>query len=194
MKVVFAKSFNLSGKEFKKGEIGEVPISAFRKLNLKRLVKPYLPDVPEEEIPSLKVKFEKVFSEYFERLKQIPITISEIKQLYPERYEKLRELETRMDEAWIIFDYESFIEALKEIEEVISACFISEEVTNEQKKIAPIHRKLNRACVNCGSKQWLILKPESKISIIKCLNCNHLELHISGKNEFSYSNEACNIL
>lgn len=122
MKVEVRQGFNISGREFKKGEIIDIPVSVFHKLSLRGLIKPYLPNVSEEELPFLKAEFEKAFSEHLNRLKQIPITISRIKELYPERYKKLRAFKERMDEAWLTFDYEAFLEALREIEGVIYAC------------------------------------------------------------------------
>lgn len=167
MKAVISKSFKISGKEFKKGEIADIPVSAFHKLSLKGLVRPYNPDVSEEELPFLKLKFEKAFSEHFNRLKQIPVSISRIKERYPEVYKKLRSLERQADEAYLSFDYDVFVNTLKQIEEVMSS-------VNEQKE-NPV--SLDRRCVNCGADSWLKAKPTGK-TLITCTVCGHSELHI----------------
>ncbi|WP_297212701.1 MULTISPECIES: hypothetical protein [Thermodesulfovibrio] len=127
MKALILKSFNLYGREFKKDEVTEIPVSAFNKLSLKGLVKPYLPDVSEDELPFLKAEFEKIYAEHIQRLSEMPLTASIIKELYPELYQKLRELEVKMDEAWLTFDYEAFTEALRDIEEIMQVCFIHDE-------------------------------------------------------------------
>ncbi|MCS7135463.1 MAG: hypothetical protein NZ893_03430 [Candidatus Aenigmarchaeota archaeon] len=125
LKVEILKTLKYREKIHKKGSIIDIPVSVFHKLSLKGVVKPYIPDVSEEELPYLKREFERLFEEHLKRLKQIPVTISEIKERYPERYKKLRELEAKMDEAWLTFDYLAFTEALAEIEKTI------QEVKNE---------------------------------------------------------------
>lgn len=123
MKAIILKDFNLSGREFKKGEITEIPISVFHKLSLKGLVRPHLPHIPEEQIPILIEEFKRMFNEFADRIEKIPITTSLIKEHYPEHYQKLRKLEEKMDEAWITFEREIFTKALREIEEMMKYCF-----------------------------------------------------------------------
>lgn len=178
MKVKVRRKFKIYGREFKEGEIIDVPASTFHKLSLRGLVKSYLPNVSEEELPFLKAQFEKVFSKHLNRLKQIPITISRIKERYSERYKKLRALEERVDEAWLTFDYEAFTNALKEIEETIKDCPIYEEVEDKPQERELIQKELERVCINCGGNLWLILKPQSKTSAIRCVNCSHMESYV----------------
>ena len=47
----------------------------------------------------------------------------------------------------------------------------------KQSNDVPEGISLNRRCINCGSDNWLILKPDSATSAIQCLNCDHVELH-----------------
>lgn len=128
----------------------------------------------------LKAEFESIFTEHIQRLSEMPITASIIKELYPWLYQQLKKLEVKMDEAWLTFDYEAFTEALREIEEIIKSCQIYEEVENKPEEPEPIQRELNRVCINCGGNLWLILKPKSRTSAIRCVNCNHMEIYIRG--------------
>lgn len=114
------KAFESKGKFYEKGDVIEVPVFVFHKLSLRGLVTPFNPDIPEEEIPLLKAEFERLFTEHMERLKKIPVALSEMRQRKPETYQKLRQLETEMDEAWLTFDYDKFKEALTKIEKTIS--------------------------------------------------------------------------
>jgi Zn ribbon nucleic-acid-binding protein len=62
-----------------------------------------------------------------------------------------------------------------------SSCYFCINFKTLQYWIEPITEgvSLNRKCVNCGSDNWLILKPDSPTSAIQCLNCNHVELSIN---------------
>ncbi|MEO0247873.1 MAG: hypothetical protein ABIM20_07850 [candidate division WOR-3 bacterium] len=183
MKAEVMRTFTLSGKEFRKGDVIDIPVSVFHKLSLKGLVRPYNPDVSEEELPYLRAKFDEAFSEHLNRLKHIKIPVSKIKEMYPELYKKFRALEEKMDEAWLTFDYEAFLDALKEIEEMIKDCLIYEEVEDKPQERELIQKELERVCINCGGNLWLILKPQSRTSAIRCVNCNHMESYIKGNSE-----------
>jgi DNA-directed RNA polymerase subunit RPC12/RpoP len=59
-----------------------------------------------------------------------------------------------------------------------SSCYFCINPETLQYWIEPVTGvSLNRKCVNCGSDNWLILKPDSATSAIQCLSCKHVELH-----------------
>lgn len=159
MKVKVLKGFAIDG-EYKAGDIIDISEEDFQFLLSSGLVGP----VKQKEL------FEQAFKEHFERLKKIPITISTIKEQYPEVYKKLRELEKLADDAFLSFDYDRFVNTLKQIEEIMSSI-------NKQKAEYKNPVTLDRKCVNCGSDSWLKAKPEGK-TLITCAVCGHSELHV----------------
>jgi len=73
-----------------------------------------------------------------------------------------------------------------------SSCYFCINPETLQYWIEPTEHKpegisLNRKCVNCGSDNWLILKPDSATSAIQCLSCNHVELHVNQRPKKKYS-------
>ncbi|MGB9935203.1 hypothetical protein [Thermodesulfovibrio yellowstonii] len=123
MKAIVIKDFKSKEELYEKGTIINIDVSLYHKLSLKGLVKPYLPHIQEEQIPMLTEEFKRMFNEFSDRIEKLPITASIIKEHYPEHYQKLRKLEEKMDEAWLTFERETFIEALREIEEIMRYCF-----------------------------------------------------------------------
>ncbi|MCS7135307.1 MAG: hypothetical protein NZ893_02615 [Candidatus Aenigmarchaeota archaeon] len=119
LKVEILKTLKYREKIHKKGSIIDIPISTFHKLSLKGLVRAYYPDVSEEELPYLKKEFELLFEQHFKRLTKIPVSISEIKTQNPNLYKKLKEAESRMDEAFLSFDYQTFTSSMEAIESAL---------------------------------------------------------------------------
>jgi len=183
MKAWVLKTFQSNGFSYKRDTIIDIPVSVFHKLSLRGLVKPYLPHIPGEQIASFKEEFKCLFDKHAENLECIPATSAYIKEHYPEVYKRLRELSDVLDEAFLTFNRELFLKTAREIESILWDCLNGEPELLEQKRQEPIEAELNRVCVNCGSTLWLILRPKSKVSSIKCLNCGHLELYVRGNNE-----------
>lgn len=183
MRALVLKTFQSNGFSYKKDTILDIPISLFHKLSLKGLVKPYTPHIPEQKIPSLKEEFKRLFNEHAENLEAIPVTSSYIRENYPEVYKRLKELCDVLDEAFLTFNGELFAKTAREIESILWDCLNEEPYLLEQKRQEPKEVELKRACINCQGTHWLILKPKSKVSSIKCLSCGHFELHVKSNDE-----------
>lgn len=183
MKALVLKSFKSNGVSYEKDTIIDVPVSVFHKLSLKGLVKYYLPHISEKEIPLLITEFKHLFNEHAENLKKIPVASTYIKEHYPDIYELLKKLSDLLDEAFLTFNREMFIKTAREIESIVWACYIGDTELIEQKTQKPREIELNRGCINCGCTRWLIFKPKSKVSSIKCLSCGNFELFVRSNGE-----------
>lgn len=104
---------NLMEKYLKK--IEESNVRDTFKPKSEEAIKPLL---AEGKIRPLRKIFEERFNDLADKLSQYALTADDIKTQRPELYKQIQEAISSMDSAWLKEDLESFLKAIKTIEEL----------------------------------------------------------------------------